>query len=208
MKNKITKPTRSQCNILRQICNFIPPHEDGKIARETGVADKARTFNPWSHVVSLLYGQLTHSIGLNDLCDSLHLHSGPLGSVRGATPPSRNGLSHANRERSSTMAEQLFWRTLDHLKSQLPGFGAERGRGPAFRFKVRIHAIDSTTIELVAGCMDWAQHRRRKAAAKTHTRQTDRFDARALQIEEIKVAWMRKHPVDRACPTGGTVSLA
>jgi hypothetical protein len=36
-------------------------------------------------VVSLFYGQLTHSIGLNDLCDSLQLHSGPLASMRGAT---------------------------------------------------------------------------------------------------------------------------
>jgi len=30
--------------------------------------------------------------------------------------------------------------------------------------------IDSTTINLVANCMDWAKHRRRKAAAKIHMR--------------------------------------
>jgi hypothetical protein len=46
--------------------------------------------------VSLLYAQLSHSIGLNDLCDSLQLHSGPLSTLRGASAPSRNGLSHAN----------------------------------------------------------------------------------------------------------------
>ena len=28
----------------------------------------------------------------------------------------------------------------------------------------------STVMELVANCMDWAQHRRRKAAAKLHLR--------------------------------------
>src|ERR1019366_1477124 len=33
MKNKTINPTRSQFNILRQICNFIPPHEVSKIAR-------------------------------------------------------------------------------------------------------------------------------------------------------------------------------
>ena len=32
-----------------------------------------RTFSPWSHVVSLLFAQLTHAIGLNDVCDSLRL---------------------------------------------------------------------------------------------------------------------------------------
>ena len=75
MKNKTINPTRSQFNILRQICNFIPPHEVSKIARATGVQEMSRTFKPWSHVVSLVYAQLTHSLGLNDLCDSLQLHS-------------------------------------------------------------------------------------------------------------------------------------
>jgi hypothetical protein len=155
---------------LRQICNLIPEHEVSKIARATGVEDRSRTFSPWSHTVSLLHAQLSHCIGLNDLCDSLQLHSGPLSTIRGATPPSRNGLSHANRERSAAMAEQLFWRTLQHLTEQSPGFAAGNRRGPAFRFKLPIHVIDSTTMELVANCLDWAKHRRRKAAAKTHLR--------------------------------------
>ncbi len=34
----------------------------------------------------------------------------------------------------------------------------------------RIHVIDSTTMGLVANCLDWANHRPRKAAAKTHMR--------------------------------------
>jgi hypothetical protein len=163
-------PARGKFNILRQICNFIPPHEVSKIARETGVEDKSRGFSPWSHVVSLLYGQLTHSIGLNDLCDSLQLHSGPLASVRGATAPSRNGLSHANRQRPAEMGEQLFWKVVSHLGEQSPEFVKGRSRGPAFRFKMPIHVVDSTVMELVANCLDWAKHRRRKAAAKTHMR--------------------------------------
>lgn len=169
MKNKI-KPTRSQFTIFRQICNLIPKHEVSKLARETGVQARSRTFDPFSHVVSLVYAQLTHCIGLNDLCDSLQLHSGPLSAVRGAVAPSRNGISHANRERPAEMAEKLFWRVLEHLKSQSPGFAAGQRRGPAFRFKTPIHAIDATVMELVANCMDWAKHRRRKAAAKTHMR--------------------------------------
>ena len=170
MKKKTINPTRSKLNILRQICNFIPAHEVAKIARETGVEDKSRTFKPWSHVVSLLYAQLTHSIGLNDVCDSLRLHSGPLSSVRGASVPSRNGLSTANRERSAEMAEQLFWRVKEHLGRQSPGFVAGRPRGAAYRFKTPIHVVDTTVMELVANSLDWAQHRRRKAAAKTHMR--------------------------------------
>ena len=38
------------------------------------------------------------------------------------------------------------------------------------RFKRTINVVDSTTIALIANCMYWAKHRRRKAAAKCHLR--------------------------------------
>ena len=63
--------------------------------RKHGVDKKARSFTPWSHVVSMLYAQLTHSIGLNDVCDALGHHRGALSSIRGAEAPSRSGLSYA-----------------------------------------------------------------------------------------------------------------
>jgi hypothetical protein len=69
------------------------------------------------------------------------------------------------------MAEELFWQTLGHLQSQAPRFGMGRKyTGFPRRFKRVINVVDSTTIKLVANCMDWARHRRRKAAAKCHMR--------------------------------------
>lgn len=118
----------------------------------------------------MLYAQLTHALGLNDVCDALRLHSGPLSALRGATPPSRNGLSHANKVRPAEMAEQLFWKMLGHLEDLSPQFGLGRRRAPLHRFKRAVHIIDSTVIQLVANCLDWASHRRRKAAAKCHVR--------------------------------------
>jgi len=170
-KNSNHVPAVSKLNLLRQICNFIPEFLVSEIARETGVADQARTFSPWSHVVSQVYAQLTHSIGLNDVCDALSLHSGPLSSIRGATPPSRNNLSHANKVRSAAMAEQLFWAVFEHLGEVSPHFVSGRARKRFVRkFTRTIHLVDSTTIPLIASCMDWAKHRRRKAAAKCHLR--------------------------------------
>jgi Transposase DDE domain/Domain of unknown function (DUF4372) len=168
---KSTIPSRSQFAVLRQICNLIPCHMVPKLARETGVEKKARTFSPWSHLLSLIYAQLTHAIGLNDICDGLRLHSGLLVTLRGATPPSRNNLSHANKERDASLAERIFWSVLGHLQTLQPGFArGNRGKGVARRFRRVIHVVDSTTIQLVASCMDWAKHRRRKAAAKCHLR--------------------------------------
>jgi hypothetical protein len=172
MKNRNTSvPAISKLNLLRQICNLIPDFLVSTLARETGVDKKVRTFSAWSHVVSLLFAQLTHSIGLNDVCDALGLHSGPLSSIRGATAPTRNNLSHSNKVRSADMAEKLFWAVFEHLGNLSPGFVSGRaGKRFARKFKRTIHLVDSTTIPLIASCMDWARHRRRKAAAKCHLR--------------------------------------
>lgn len=170
-KPRATVSTPHQYCVLRQICNYIPVFLVSRLAHATGVDQKARTFSPWSHVVALLYAQLTHAIGLNDVCDALRLYSGPLSALRGATAPTRNNLSHANKQRDAALAEQLFWSVLEHLKALHPRFaGSRKGKGLLYRFKRTIHAVDSTTIQLVASCLDWAKHRRRKAAAKCHLR--------------------------------------
>jgi hypothetical protein len=161
------KSTRSKMALMQQVCELIPPQMVPKLAREFGV--DARKFSAWSHTTAHIYGQLTHAVGLNDICDGLDLNSSALRSVRGATPPKRNTFSHANRTRDSRMAEALYWRMLDHLTTTQPSFGRGKTRSRYLRrFKAAIHAVDSTTIELVANSMDWAKHRRRKAAAKCH----------------------------------------
>lgn len=169
MQNTKKQPTRHKLNILGQLCNLIPAFLVSEVARETGVDKKARTYSPWSHLVSMLYVQLGHCISLNDTCDGLRLHQSRLQTIRGATPPSRNNLSHANRERSASFAETLFWRVLAHLQKVQPGFAQGRGR-PVRKFKRAIHAVDSSTIQLIMSCFSWANHQRRKAAAKLHLR--------------------------------------
>ncbi len=171
MKNNSIQANAGKFSILRQLCNLIPNHLVPKLARDTGIEDQWRTFSPWSQVVSLLYAQLTHALGLNDVCDALRLHSGPLSALRGATAPAKNTFSYANRTRDPKLAEQLFWSVLAHLQTLAPAFAGEHTPRFAFRFKKRLlHVVDSTTIQLMARSLDWAKHRRRKAAAKCHVR--------------------------------------
>ena len=164
-------PTRHKFTILKQVVEKIPGYLVSKLAREFGVDKQSRSFSPWSHVVSSVYAQLAHALGLNDICDALKNHGGALKTLRGATPPSHNGLSHANRVRNADMAEALFWGTLADLQKEYPKFRlGDKYCGFPRRFKRIINVVDSTTIQLVANCIDWAKHRRRKAAAKCHMR--------------------------------------
>ena len=168
MKN--TPSTRSNVIVLKQLLNHIPRGMINRHALETGVETKARSFSVLSHLSAMLFAHLSHAMGLNDVCDWLRLKAGVLARF-GVTPPSKNGLSNANKERSADFVEKLFWSVLGHLQHNCPSFTAGRkGKGLLRRFKVRIHAVDSTVIQLVANCMDWAKDNMAFRVVKNHTK--------------------------------------
>ena len=170
MKNTtLPRPAKTSYSVLGQIVHLIPPGLPDRLAQESD-AD-IRAFSSTSHVVALLYGQLNRSASLNEICDAARLHEPELNRIRGATAPKRNTFSNANRTRDPVIAERLYWQTFDHLRTVCPDFTELRShKGFIHRIKRDIFAIDSTTLKLSLNCIDWARHRRKKAAAKTHLR--------------------------------------
>jgi len=168
-KGEPSRPARSKHTVFRQVCNLIPGHMIPALTREHGI--DARAFSGSSHVFSLIYGHAAHALSLNDICDALSVHGAEFLRVRGAVPPKRNTFSNANRTRDPAMAEAMYWKMLAHLQGICPGF-AEYGKHTGFIFRIKrdIFAMDSTTLQLTLASIDWARHRRRKAAAKCHMR--------------------------------------
>ena len=163
-------PQKSTMTVIAQIASWIPDRIVENLAHKYKI--QTRSFSADSHVVAMLYAHLSHALSLNDICDSLRNHAGPLSQIRNCTPPSRNGLSHANMTRNADMAEDLFWTVFKSLSRQYPEFLTSSRNYPGLphRFRKRtLRAVDSTTIRLTAFSMDWAKHRRQKAAAKMHT---------------------------------------
>ena len=188
-------PLKNTLPLLGQLVKHIPAKLPDTLARKHKI--QTRSFSPTSHVVTMMYAQLSHALSLNDVCDALQNHQSYLSQIRDCTPPSRNGLSHANLTRNADMAEELFWTTLQTFKADYPEFMTD-GRyypGLPHRFTRTIHAVDSSTIPLVANCMEWAKHRRQKAAAKLHmdlnmqTFLPSFAIVRSAKSSDPKVAW-------------------
>lgn len=156
---------KSNMTVLAQIVKIIPAKIIDSLAKKYKI--QTRAFRPTSHVVTLLYEHLAHSLSLNDVCDSLQHHSGMLNQIRRYTPPTR----YANRNRNADMAEELFWYIYNDLKESYPKFFKSNRSYPGlpYRIKRTLFAFDSTTIQLTANSLDWAKHRRKKAEAKAHT---------------------------------------
>ncbi len=136
--------------VLKQLLNLISRGMVNRRARETGVGAKARTSIVMSHLGAMLFAQLPHAVGLNDVCDSLRLKATELLRF-GITPPARNTLSHANKERKEEFIEKLFWSVLGHLETSRPSYAPGRGKGLLRLFKVKDHAVDSIVIGYLIG---------------------------------------------------------
>ena len=193
-KKKTIKPAKSKLTVLQQVCKLIPGHLAVRIARETGVEDTARSFDPWSHLVTMIYTQIAHALSLNDVCDGLAMNEDALRAIRGAKVPSRNGLSHANKVRDAAFAERMYWGTLKHLQAQQADFRWHRIANHAYRFKRSVHLVDATVTPLLANCMDWAKHRRRKAGAKCHLR----LDLQSMLPRFVCIDTAAEHEATRA----------
>ena len=165
--NTTTKSTRRSLPVFAQIVQLIPPGMIEKLAKTCHI--KARVFSYAQQVYSLLLGQLMGAFSLNEICDAMAAHCKKLFRVRRLLPARRNTFSNANRTRDPSVAEQLFWEMYAHLRTMAPTLFHAKHKGRLSRFRLRrIVAVDSTVLQLTHKAIDWAKHRRRKAAAKLH----------------------------------------
>ena len=172
-------PTKHTMSVLAQITSWIPDRIIENLARRHRI--QTRSFSATSHVISMVYAHLAHALSLNDICDSLSNHAGTLKQIRGCTPPSRNGLSHANKTRSADMAEELFWKVYESLSKQYPEFLSSSRNYPGLphRFRTRtIRAVDSTTIQPTASRCLWFLSSRRWRSLSTPPRSKRREPSR------------------------------
>lgn len=166
-QNTTTKTMRRSLPVFAQIVQLIPPGMIAKFSETCRI--KARSFSYAHQIYALMLGQLAGAFSLNEICDAMAVHFKKLFRVRGLLPARRNTFSNANRTRDPAVAEKLFWEMRDRLASLAPKFIHPRQKGRLARFRLRrIVAVDSTVLQLTHKAIDWAKHRRRKAAAKLH----------------------------------------
>ena len=56
------KPSKHKMTVLSQIFKLIPRNLIPKLANDFGIDRQSRVFSPTSHVLALVFGQLTHAL--------------------------------------------------------------------------------------------------------------------------------------------------
>ncbi len=146
--------------LFSQVLQFIPRHEFQKaVVRHFG--DKGvRTLTCWGQFATLLFGQITGHSSIRSMITAINTQEHFLYHL-GMKPIKRSTLSDANERRDPRILEAVFYNLLSRTQGYAPGHH--------FRFKGKILAMDSSTINLCLNLCPWAQFHHGKGAFKLHT---------------------------------------
>ena len=65
--------------VLGQIVKHIPKKLIEKLKNKHKI--QTRSFSATSHVIAMIFAQLSHALSLNDICDCLRFHKGYLAQI-------------------------------------------------------------------------------------------------------------------------------
>ena len=162
-KNK--PPSMTTVHLFAQIASLIDRDIVKKAAKEFLTDKYSKNLDTWSHLVVMLFCQLA---GCNSLRDVNHGMAGickQLNHLGIRKAPSRNALSHQNRNRCSEVFRRIYIR----LSKKLLGQHKFECR---FKHNIkasRIKLLDSSTITLCLKFFNWAHYSEEKGAIKLHT---------------------------------------
>jgi len=148
-----------QNTVFRELLNHIPRGRFKKIVAAYDGDKHVRTFDSWTHLVSLIYAQLQGNTSLRDIETTLASHNN-LTYHLGLKNVRRSTLSDANSRRNPDIFAEVFSVLLGKLEKQRPK------QGEQMRDIVRL--IDATPVPLSLFCQNWARVSHKYVAAKAH----------------------------------------
>lgn len=133
--------------IICQLLSFIPKELVQESVAQFSSDKYYKTMSTYKQLVFMLYGIISKSGSLTNLCKCLLFLEGKLGYVGIDKLPPTSTLSDANCNRSSEVFEDLYYRLLNHYQSELAGgYVCLPINGEASCDKIK--RFDSTTFTL------------------------------------------------------------
>ena len=145
-----------QDTVLYQLLQQVPWRPFAELSAEPAYAAKVRGFTAKSHLVALIYAQLSGATSLREIELGMRSQARRLAGLD-VTPPPRATLSEANRDRPCALFIALFLATIRHLTP------AQRQR-----LDPSVYLIDASFLDLSARYAGWARFSASTCGAKMH----------------------------------------
>ena len=150
-------------SLLSQILTLIDRDIFNRIVRKDNSDKFSKGINTWTHMVSMVFMQLSGSSSIRDIAYGLLSATGNLNHLGIHKSPSRSSISYLNQTRSYEVFQDLYFELLSRLEPSLA-----KARQYANKLKRQIFILDSTIIPLSISLFDWAKFRTTKGVIKLH----------------------------------------
>jgi hypothetical protein len=149
--------------LFSQIVNRLDKNIFKTIVRKKGTDKHSKGINSWTHLVSMIFCQLSKSNSLREISNGLRSATGNLNHLGIQRSPSKSSLSYINGHRDWTIFKDYYYGLYEMLYKE-----AKFQRKHFKIRKKRILLLDATLISVCLKLFDWARYRRAKGAVKLH----------------------------------------
>jgi hypothetical protein len=155
--------SHSNVSLLSQVCALIDRNEFQKQVQAHQSDKHAKGLDTWTHLMSMIFLQLSNVTSLRDISNGLRSSTGNLNHLGIQRAPCKSALSYQNQHRDYRVFETMYYQTLERL-----GGSFSQQRLYAKRLKRKIFLVDASIIPLSLSLFDWAKFRTTKGAFKFH----------------------------------------
>lgn len=166
-----------------QVVKIIPREMVTSIAQQWETDRYSKTLDTWTHLIMLLFAQLSGCNSLRDVVNGIRSMEGHLNHLGIEHAPSRNALSHQNATRDWRVFREIYNTLYKYLRQQL-----HCSREVLLPKGRAVTILDSTTVTLCLELFPWADYQQEKGAIKLHTL----FSTRTLLPLDILVSEGKK----------------
>lgn len=150
--------------VFSQVVEYIPRYQFDKLVKQYQGDWHTKNLSSYSHLLHLLFGQLTGCDSLRDICLCLEAHNKMLYHLGFRKAVNHASLSRANESRDYRIFEGLSLYLIDMLRSMYSNIQLSQ-----ITIDNEIYALDSTTISTSIKLATWALEKYSKGAVKMHT---------------------------------------
>lgn len=154
---------KTKVNLLSQLLRLVDRNLVNKLITKHQVDKHSKGIGSWSHLVAMIFLQLSGCNSLRDVCNGLRSITGNINHMGATKAPSRSSLSYLNKHRKEDFFKELYFKLLTKLEPSL-----QRSRAQARQIKRKVFIMDASIIPLCLSLFDWAKFRTKKGALKLH----------------------------------------
>jgi hypothetical protein len=188
MKNKNTEKKFVGQPIFKQIIDFIPKDKFALLVRKHNADHYYKTFDSWTHLVTLLFGIFSRCDSMGEICDGMRALDGKLNHLGMDKSPAKSTAGDGLRNRDEAFFMDVYFMLIEHFKSTLSVSHIDK-----VSFS-KLFIFDSSTIRLFSDVMKGVGRNpkndgKKKGGLKVHMM----IDAHSDTPEFVKISEAKRH---------------